>query len=201
MSEKLIKKIASELEIIFKGNPYQKQIVQSCSILISKNLSKPTGSARQQLNDILPKYDYVENDVEYWNKESIFKALESFSHQAPTISEGLRDQFFKDLTRKRPDGVIDFKCLPHNVLEWLRDKALTPSDWEKQVKEYENKLKKSQKDIEELMAKMNQREHKGNESGGTLKSDCCNASVFTNQDDKYYECNACEKPCGVYKTP
>jgi len=84
----------------------------------------PPIGGKDELNRILPKYDYVANDVEYWSKESIFKVLESFA-QAP-ISEEEIERIIKkygyhdDLHNKphkerileyRKDFEVDLKAL------------------------------------------------------------------------------------------
>ena len=39
----------------------------------------------------------------------------------------LRDKFFKELTRKRDDGVTEFNRSPHNVFEWIKENL--DSEW------------------------------------------------------------------------
>lgn len=65
------------------------------------------------------------------NVAVITELLESFtkSLQSPPPINGreishLRRKFFKDLTRKRRDKIVDFNCLPHNVFEWIKDNLI-----------------------------------------------------------------------------
>ena len=59
----------------------------------------------------------------------------------------LRDKFFKELTRKRDDGVTEFNRSPHNVFEWIKENL--DSEWVSD-EEIEEKAKQYSKRYEDI---------------------------------------------------